>query len=148
MSARRLLLLSLNLALAASLALMLAPFAENLDAGPVNTIGQGPAAAPEKSVEPAVVEATVSKPLFNRLTHSPPTEPAPRPLMLAPAFRLAGVLWGDAGRLAIVQLPDDAGHRRVRIGESIEDWKLSELTPRSATFDAGERRAVMSLEGR
>lgn len=143
MNARRIMLAGVNMALAAALVLALAP-AEDAPEAPVAKAQPAKASVAE-AAGPSVAGDATARPLFARRQAPPPAPVVAKPPPAAPAFRLAGVLWGDAERLAVLQLPDDAGHRRVRLGESVDDWTLSELTPRTATFSAGERKATLGL---
>lgn len=93
------------------------------------------------------IAMVTSRPLFHRPPQQPSVPPVEKPLPTAPAFRLVGVIWSETERLALVMMPSDAGHRRLRIGDVIDEWSLTELTPRSATFEAAGRQSVVSLAG-
>lgn len=144
MTARRLLLIGANAALVALLALTLQATPRD---GRSETLALALRASsdpepPTSEIAPSVAEA---KPLFRPLPAPAVAPAAPNLPPAAPSFRLAGILWGEAERLALVQLADEAGHRRIRLGEAVDDWRLSDLTQRSATFDADRSRRVVLM---
>lgn len=89
-----------------------------------------------------------AKPLF-RIRHSEPVasaEPSPPPSPMAPNFRLAGVVWSEAGKVAIVQMAEDGANRRLRVGESVGGWTLRSLTARTALVEAAGNEVELALQ--
>lgn len=63
-------------------------------------------------------------------------------------YVLTSVLIAGPTRLAILQSPDGAQSLRIRLGESHETqpaWRLSALSPRSATFEGPEGQRTLEL---
>jgi hypothetical protein len=146
MTARRLLLVALNVALLAIFGIILQPAAPEVPA----TAGRSLAAKPVEAKVPqpeTLPNPPPSKPLFReRPAPTVVAEPTEKVIAVVPSFRLAGVVWGDSEQLAVVQLAGASGHRRVRRGETVDEWNLSHLTQRTATFEAGDRRIVLTLK--
>ncbi|WP_020179551.1 hypothetical protein [Methylopila sp. M107] len=76
----------------------------------------------------------------------PAVEPSPEPTSQVPNFRLAGVVWSDSEKVAILQMTDDGGHRRLRVGETIGDWTLNDLSARTARVGAGDHQVELTLK--
>lgn len=148
LSSRRLVLVALNLVLGA--AIYIEWSGEELVEGPGQITASVGRPAPEHTATPAE-DATGTadpKPLFRIRLPEPVAAPETIPTSTAssvPNFRLAGVVWGEAEKVAIVQMAEDGKHRRLRIGDAIGDWSLRELSTRTALLEAGSIKVELRL---
>lgn len=114
-----------------------------LPAVPVTELA-GVFVAPQASTLPALPElsAAAERPLFNpnrkRAQVAPvvapqqatPARPFPTPLLL-------GIAGAGERRVALIKLPDDKEARRIRTGDSIEGWTVSDIGRDTITFRNG-----------
>lgn len=141
---RRMALVAANLGLAFAGYLVWAGDDPTGREGGVASLAGRPAKAPASAAED--MPAPDAKPLFRIRPPAPiaePEEPAVSPA--APNFRLAGVVWSETEKVAIVQMNDDGRHRRVRPGEAVDGWTLSGLSQRTALVEAGAEKVLMKL---
>lgn len=145
-SARRTLLIAANLALAGAGAAVwtsaATPGHEERRA-----VARSPRSAPPASAkEPS--SQTEAKPLFRVRPPAPAAvqEASPPSSPTSPNFRLAGVVWSDAEKVAIIQMTDEGRHRRLRLGETVGEWTLRELSARTALMGAGENNVRLTLQ--
>jgi hypothetical protein len=82
---------------------------------------------------PAVAEAPVQEP-------PPPPAPPPEP----PAVTLFGVVAEAGGARAIVRGPANE-NLRLRVGDKIGDWAVTQIDPRRIVLSLGDRSETFSL---
>lgn len=109
------------------------------------------AAAPAALGPPGQYAAVSGRPLFSENRQPKPFfvqgegEAAPTQAF---DYVLTSVLIAGPTRLAILQSPDGAQSLRVKLGESHESqpaWRLSALSPRSATFEGPDGQRTLEL---
>jgi hypothetical protein len=145
MSSRRAFLIALNLLFAALLARSLADPIESPEA--ITQRDDLRTATIDDSLAPDPARNEPSRALFR----SRPAEvaaPAAALPPFAPPFELAGVVWGDDGRVAVVRLKETGEHRRLRLSEEWNGWRLIALNVREASFEAGDHRETLTLAAR
>ena len=140
--------------------------AESVDVGAVRPIAQ-PAQAPSKpiprgnplwSVPLSALTATQERPIFSAMRRPPPravaASPAeevnvpapPRLLEAPPPLLLLGAVVGEGEAIAIFVNRTDQKVVRLRQGESLGGWSLTEVQPREVTLKQGDRSEVLALQ--
>jgi hypothetical protein len=69
----------------------------------------------------------------------PPPVVAPTPPPSAPSLTLVGVIADDEGSQAVLRAEGRSGDIRVRVGDDVSGWKVTEI---------GERQLTLKLEDR
>ena len=104
---------------------------------------------------PEHFQAMVDKPLFikgrkplppadtDTETTGDTTKPAPKD---PPKLQLTGVLEiPDMGTLVLLRSDDGKHHYRLKPGDSVEGWRLSEVTPEHVTLTNGPQKHTLKL---
>lgn len=86
---------------------------------------------PRPAVTPVVVERPV---------------PPPRPPELPEGLKLLGIVSdADRGRMALVVTKEAGGSRWMRVGDTLEEWRLAEIASDYIVLEAGTRRSKLEL---
>ncbi|WP_431204235.1 hypothetical protein ACQ86E_03660 [Bradyrhizobium betae] len=139
--------------------------AESVDVGTMKPIAR-PAKAASKpiprgnplwSVPLSALTVTQERPIFSAMRRPPPGAVAaspveavnvptpPRPVE-APPLLLVGAVVGEGDAIAIFVNRADQKVVRLRQGESLGGWSLTEVQPREVTFKQGDRSEVLALQ--
>ncbi|WLA54317.1 hypothetical protein [Bradyrhizobium diazoefficiens] len=139
--------------------------AESVEVGAVRPIAR-PAQAASKpvprgnplwSVPLSALTATQERPIFSASRRPPPravaaspveetqAPPPPKPVE-APPLLLVGAVVGEGDAIAILVNRIDQKVVRLRQGESLGGWSLTEVQPREVTLKQGDRSEVLALQ--
>ena len=139
--------------------------AEGVDVGAVRPIGQPapvvskpvPRGNPLWAVPLSALTTTQERPVFSASRRPPPravaaspveevqAPPPPKPLE-APPLLLVGAVVGEGDAIAILVNRIDQKVVRLRQGESLAGWSLTEVQSREVTFKQGDRSEVLALQ--
>lgn len=140
--------------------------AESVDVGATRPIARPSQAAsrpvprgnPLWSVPLSALTATQERPIFSAMRRPPsravaasPIEevnaPAPpKPVEAPPPLLLVGAVVGESEAIAIFVNRNDQKVVRLRQGESLDGWSLTEVQPREVTLKQGDRSEVLALQ--
>ncbi|MGT2434932.1 hypothetical protein ACU4GH_02685 [Bradyrhizobium betae] len=140
--------------------------AESVDVGTMKPIAR-PAKAASKpiprgnplwSVPLSALTVTQERPIFSAMRRPPPGAVAaspveavnvptpPRPVEAPPPLLLVGAVVGEGDAIAIFVNRADQKVVRLRQGESLGGWSLTEVQPREVTLKQGDRSEVLALQ--
>ncbi|AND91149.1 general secretion pathway protein N [Bradyrhizobium diazoefficiens] len=140
--------------------------AESVEVGAVRPIAR-PAQAASKpvprgnplwSVPLSALTATQERPIFSASRRPPPravaaspaeemqAPPPPKPVEAPPPLLLVGAVVGEGDAIAILVNRIDQKVVRLRQGESLGGWSLTEVQPREVTLKQGDRSEVLALQ--
>lgn len=143
-----------------------APAADSVDVGAVRPIAR-PAQAVSKpiprgnplwSVPLSALTVTQERPIFSAMRRPPPRAVAaspveevnapapPKPVEAPPPLLLVGAVVGEGDAIAIFVNRNDQKIVRLRQGESLGGWSLTEVQPREVTLKQGDRSEVLALQ--
>lgn len=117
-----------------------------------------PRGNPLWSVPLSALTVTQERPIFSAMRRPPPgavaaspveevNAPAPpRPVETPPPLLLVGAVVGEGDAIAIFVNRIDQKVVRLRQGESLGGWSLTEVLPREVTFKQGDRSEVLALQ--
>ncbi|WP_453957967.1 hypothetical protein [Bradyrhizobium japonicum] len=140
--------------------------AESVDVGTMRPIARPSQAAskpiprgnPLWSVPLSALTVTQERPIFSAMRRPPPravaTSPVeevnvpapPRPVEGPPLLLLVGAMVGEGDAIAIFVNRNDQKVVRLRQGESLGGWSLTEVQPREVTLRQADRSEVMALQ--
>lgn len=100
------------------------------------------------------LDATRQRPLFSPSRRLPapivaapvppaPVEPVPEADM--PGFDLTGIVFGDTTRLAMVRDPSSQRVQSLRVGQTLDDWTVEDITPRSVALSRKGKSVTLEL---
>jgi hypothetical protein len=105
----------------------------------------GPAAADDRLPPLEDFAAVAERPLFHA-TRRPVAEEVPVVAAAAPVnLFLYGVVIEDARRIAHLQAPPEGRVRALRVGDSIDGWKVAEIHTNRVVLREGARRQTVHL---
>ncbi|WP_354121814.1 hypothetical protein [Bradyrhizobium sp. LA6.12] len=125
--------------------------AESVDVGTMRPIAR-------RSVPLSALTVTQERPIFSATRRPPPRAVAaspveevnvpapPRPVEGPPPLLLVGAVVGEGGDIAIFVNRNDQKVVRLRQGESLGGWSLTEVQPREVTLKQGDRSEVLALQ--
>ncbi|WBL76477.1 hypothetical protein I3J27_26050 [Bradyrhizobium xenonodulans] len=140
--------------------------AESVDVGAVRPIAR-PAQAASKpiprgnplwSVPLSALTVTQERPIFSAMRRPPPRAVAaspveevnvpapPKAVEAPPPLLLVGAVVGEGEAIAIFVNRTDQKVVRLRQGESLGGWSLTEVQPREVTLKQGDRSEVLALQ--
>ncbi|WP_441237385.1 hypothetical protein [Bradyrhizobium sp. 930_D9_N1_4] len=140
--------------------------AESVDVGAMRPIAR-PAQAASKpvprgnplwSVPLSALTVTQERPIFSAMRRPPPRAVAaspveevnapapPKPVEAPPPLLLVGAVVGEGEAIAIFVNRNDQKIVRMRQGESLGGWSLTEVQPREVTLKQGDRSEVLALQ--
>ena len=61
-------------------------------------------------------------------------------------FKLIGIIIVDESRFALLQTAGTGQTQRVQIGETVDGWRISALSPSTATIERGSEAKTLELE--
>ncbi|MBR0709317.1 hypothetical protein [Bradyrhizobium liaoningense] len=140
--------------------------AESVDVGAVRPIARPaqpvskpvPRGNPLWSVPLSALTATEERPIFSASRRPPPravagapveevqAAPPPKAVEAPPPLLLVGAVVGEGDAIAILVNRLDQKVVRLRQGESLGGWSLTEVQPREVTFKQGDRSEVLALQ--
>jgi general secretion pathway protein N len=140
--------------------------AESVDVGAVRPIARPvqpaskpvPRGNPLWSVPLSALTATQERPIFSASRRPPPravaaspvdevrSPPPPKPVEAPPPLLLVGAVVGEGDAIAILVNRIDQKVVRLRQGESLGGWSLTDVQPREVTLKQGNRSEVLALQ--
>jgi len=139
--------------------------ADSIDVGatrPIAPVAQAvrpvPRGNPLWSVPLSALTATQERPIFSASRRPPPRAVAASPVAEVqapppkqveappPPLLLVGAVIGEGDAIAILVNRFDQKVVRLRQGESLGGWSLTEVQPREVTFKQGDRSEVLALQ--
>lgn len=139
--------------------------ADSVDVGATSPIARSaqapsrpiPRGNPLWSVPLSALTVTQERPIFSAMRRPPPRAvaaspveevnvPAPPKPVEAPPLLLVGAVVGEGEAIAIFVNRTDQKVVRLRQGESLGGWSLTEVQPREVTLKQGDRSEVLALQ--
>ncbi|MGL9620833.1 hypothetical protein QRQ56_22725 [Bradyrhizobium sp. U531] len=130
------------------------PFARPAQQAPNKPVARG---NPLWSVPLSALTVTQERPIFSAMRRPPPRAVAaspieevnvpapPKPVDAPPPLLLVGAVLGEGDAIAIFVNRNDQKVVRLRQGESLDGWSLTDVQPRGVTLKQGERNEVLAL---